>query len=183
MDLHSGCRNLRGGFCDNSHSGDVHNANFSTHRSNCSRNSYQMKETIPCRENCQIPQTNNLYYSVASHSGWHLCKSLRGKAIGTSSMATGGTFGCATCCCYGTLRLGIMFDATTMETNQDNLHRGGGTEHSHTTSHTERNNGTARCRSKFSALNTGRHYCKFVSYDRDDYPFNKQEMLQKDTIH
>ena len=122
-------------------------------------------------------------YSVASHSCWHLCKSLRGKAIGTSSMATGGSFGCATCCGYGTLRLGIMFDATTMETNQDNLHRGGGTEHSHTTSHTERNNGTARCRSKFSALNTGRHYCKFVSYDRDDYPFNKQEMLQKDTIH
>ena len=46
MDLHSGCRNLRGGFCHNSHTGDVHDANFSTHRSNCSRNSYQKKPSL-----------------------------------------------------------------------------------------------------------------------------------------
>ena len=177
-----GARNP-GGPCDNSHTGDVHDANFSTHRSNCNRNSCEKKEAIHCRENSQISQTNNLHCIATPLCCWYLCKSIRAEAIGTSSMAIGGVLCCTTCCCHDALFLANMFDETAMETNQDNLYRGGGTEHSSSNSYTESLNGTARCRSKFSARNIGCHCCILLSRNSSSYPLCTREMLQTDTVH
>ena len=57
--------------------------------------------------------------------------------IGTSSMAIGGVLRCIACCCHDALCLGNMSGETAMETNQDNLYRGGGPEHSSSNSYTE----------------------------------------------